>query len=425
LVTAGTATWGTQASFGVSANGFTAFFSTSESYSVSGAPITQVSRDHDPGGFIKWHMVANTSPVKNSGYAYYLTILVITKPHEYTPWGNIELEIIVHSKWHHGWWDYPEYTTKIADVFSDTSIAYENEDGGGGGCPYVSVWNGTQFVTDNNILPKSIYSQNRVVIDRYVLQNSPAIIANNNTYGLRLFESNKNTSFFDRVKLFAVDHRPSINVALDQYGRIRTYRAPTPPKEAIDSNGNSVLSEIRDWDDGKYVEGNAGYWVVLNFGKVHNRGPKLVLRADYLLVKFSIKVSILIDGKWVWIADIHPRHYWSVDIVDLSELMPFVRGELLIRLYFTGCHKIDFVGLEAKSDAEVVVHELPLVLAKEYTIDKQFTKTVTLLLLEQDDIFVKMDSNQAILLWFLNVPKRYGLTRTFIFEVVGYYTYIL
>jgi len=54
-----------------------------------------------------------------------------------------------------------------------TSPIYLNIYGGGGGsCPYVSTWNGTQYVLDNNILPASETSNGVDVKDYFRLEQS-------------------------------------------------------------------------------------------------------------------------------------------------------------------------------------------------------------------------------------------------------------
>jgi len=76
----------------------------------------------------------------------------------------------------------------------------------GGGCPYVSTWNGTDYVLDNNLIPAAEHSNGTDVTDYYVLQRMLAQRPDG-SYSLSLSEFEKEHDFFDHVQLIAVSHQ--------------------------------------------------------------------------------------------------------------------------------------------------------------------------------------------------------------------------
>src|SRR5438876_12098450 len=69
------------------------------------------------------------------------------------------------------------------------------------------------------------------------------------------------------------------------------------------------------------------------------------------------------DGTWLDADVIHPRVYWSTDVVDLSRYLPSQNGGLQVRLFFTSDHKLDFVGLDTSSPAPIITTQLQMVSA--------------------------------------------------------------
>ena len=287
--------------------------------------------------------------------------------------------------------------------------------GGGGGCPYVSTWDGTRWWLDNNLMPAAEHSNGTDVIDYYKLQQ-PLVLNDDGTYCLLLSEFEQEHDFFDQVKLLAVDHEPSVGVAVSPYGEILTYTEPSPPLSAIDSNNRNVKHTLGTIDE-NYYEGYNGSYITLNFGDeldVSN-GAKLVMRADGPH-KYSIYVQVQKDsGDWNTVATLIPRMYWATEIIDMSEHLPDAKGNLKIRLYFTANHKLDFVGLDTSPQTTIHVPQGQLISAI-HSVDGDVTSP----LLYSDDTSVELLPEQQIELKFA-LPQQIIETRDYIIIIEGHY----
>jgi hypothetical protein len=136
------------------------------------------------------------------------------------------------------------------------------------GCPYLFIWDGRQFVEDNNILPQSEAPENRGrdVVDRYRLMQPPT--GRNNQYVMQLREFERERSFIDQVRLIAVDHNVNREVAMRDDGRIVSYERAFKLKHAR-LRGSDVFQRVRDFDS---ITVAAGGGAVLDVGFVRNGG---------------------------------------------------------------------------------------------------------------------------------------------------------
>jgi hypothetical protein len=283
---------------------------------------------------------------------------------------------------------------------------------GGSGCPYVSTWNGTSYVLDNNLL---LISPNATdVTDRYVLQQA-LVQREDGTYSLMLSEFESEHSYFDYVQLLAVDHAANVSVAVSPDGEILTYVDPHPPLIAVDNDFNNVRPLLRAID-GEYYEGYNGSYVTLVFPRRWDatQTAKLVLRADPP-GKESIHIQVYDkDSGWKHVATVIPRIHWSTEIVDLSQYLPD-SGSLKVRLYFTDNHKVDFVGLDVSPPAPIDVRDGQLISAVH-----SLAGNVTESLLYDDAIYGELVPGQNIQLAF-TLPQLIRETRTHIIMVEGHY----
>jgi len=296
-------------------------------------------------------------------------------------------------------------------------IYHYSPNGNGGGCPFVSTWNGTHYVLDNNLLPASEASNGTDVVDYYKLQQ-PLVQDGNGTYSLMLNEFENEHGFFDCVQLGAVDHSSDVNVAVSPYGEILTYTEPSPVVSTIDDTHRNVkhlLAEI----DGDYYEGHNGSYVTLNFGDELDviEGAKLVMRADFPEKEaWSVHVQVQDeDGNWNTVATVIPRVYWATEIVDLSGYLPDPKGNLKVRLYFTDNHKIDFVGLDTSPQAALDIYEGQLFSAIHST-----NGDVTASLLYSDDEYAELVPEQEMTLRF-TLPPLTMEERSYLLVTEGHY----
>lgn len=290
-----------------------------------------------------------------------------------------------------------------------------NGGSGGGGCPFVSTWCGTEHWLDNNVLPASETSNGTDVEDYYMLQQP--LVPYNGKYSLLISEFEQEYSYLDQVRLIAVDHEFDANVGVSPYGDILTYRSPHAPVSAVDEHDSSWLDTISAIDN-VYYEGHAGSYLVLNFGDLNILdGAKLVLRSDTPeFQKSPVFIQTLNStGHWHTRAVIHTRVYWSTDIIDLSEYLPDANGELKIRLQFVSNDKIDYVGLDTSRQDDYELQEANLVSANHST-----QGNVKALLIENDNTYAELIPSEQIQLQF-TLNNKSGEARTFILYTKGHY----
>jgi len=173
-------------------------------------------------------------------------------------------------------------------VNDSLSICAYYEETDGGGCPYLSVWNGQDFTLDNNLLPSSETSNGSDVNDYYRLEQT--LVPHNTNrlfsqYWLQISEFEHEHSHIDQTMLIAVDHAAGTNIAVTPTGEILTYRQPSPPISCVDNLGLDRLGEIRSIDGnlsdmGTFYHGENGSYLIASFGQVTSQDAKLILRAD-------------------------------------------------------------------------------------------------------------------------------------------------
>ncbi len=293
--------------------------------------------------------------------------------------------------------------------------------GGGGGCPYVSTWDGGKYVLDNNLLPASELINETDVEDYYRLEQ--ALVPLEGKYSLRISEFEQEHSYIDQVKLLAVDHEPDVNIAVTQDGKILTYKNPAAPISAVDNNGSNRLNEIslidgNVSDPNTYFYGRPGDYLLLNFGQVDSDNAKLVLRTDIKKVEDPcIMVQVRdSDSRWQTVEVLVPRAYWSIEAVNLTPHI--TQGQdLLVRLYWTQPHRLDYVGLDTTKQDDYELHTANLVSATHST-----QGDVKPLLLNSDNTYAELVPNQQIQLEF-TLPNNSKQARTHILYTKGrYYT---
>ncbi len=261
--------------------------------------------------------------------------------------------------------------------YSDIKLTATASPISGGGCPYVSSWNGTDYQLDNNILIASEH-QDGMVDDHYVLQN--VVEPKDGYYSLKIEEFENSKDYFDTVKLYTIDHQEDYEIATTPDGEIIAYREPRPAVSAYNSEGEDVLEYLNN-TDGEALFVEEGSSVFLNFGELsksqweHN---KLVVQShgfesytdvppddsdpEYVLpIKTSLHVGVRMDGsEWKNVTILHPRNHPSAIVIPLNETLEgFVEnksggslGELEVKILGSDDHYIDFVGIDDSVPAE-------------------------------------------------------------------------
>jgi len=292
-----------------------------------------------------------------------------------------------------------------------------SEGGGPGtGCPWVSVWNGTNYVFDNNLIPAAEHSNGTDVIDYYNLQQPVARYEGK--YSLLILDTDKH-SFLDHVQLLAVDHKNDVNIGVSPYGKILTYKSPASPVTALSQDGEDLTSALSSAGGG-FFEGYPGDYVLLEFGSLDvSKGAKLVARADWCdfwSCKESVHVQVLnATGEWANVASFIPRAYWSTEIIDLSDYLADANGDIKARLYFTAHHSIDYVGLDTSKQGKFETCYANLATANHSRLGD-----VKEPLARSDDQRVELLPSESITLGF-TLPQNTEEKRDFIIVVEGHY----
>ena len=306
----------------------------------------------------------------------------------------------------------------VAEAWGFMGIEWTTPGDGGGGCPFFFTWNGTYYVLDNNLLPQSEMSNGTDVDDYYKLEQPP--IAKNGKYTLLISEFEHEHDFIDQVKLIALDHASDVKIAVTSKGEILTYRQPLAPLSCIDNNGTSRLNEVASMDGNisdttTYFEGYPDDYLILNFGKIDAENAKLILRDDIKCMDVCIEVQVPSKtGDWQTVEVLNPRDYWAIEAVDLSKYV--VKDEdLLVRLYWTSPHRLDYVGLDTSPQASIEVHQAFLLSAFHST-----QGNVKPLLMKNDQTYTELIPGEQIQLAFL-LQNNQNEERTFILYAEGHY----
>jgi len=298
---------------------------------------------------------------------------------------------------------------------------------GGGGCPFVYVWSGTQFVLDNNILPASELGHGADVEDYYKLEQHTVPVYRGSTlsfYSFKIGEYEMEHSYIDQVKLTAIDHVPNVNIAVTPSGEILTYKNPTAPLSAIDTNGNNRLNEVCLMDGNvsdptTYFDGYPDDYLTLNFGEVNSENAKLILRTDKKKMDECILVQMKnSSGLWQTVETLTPRAYWSMEAVNLSNYV--IEGEdFMVRLYWKNPHRLDYVGLDTAPQENYTLRTATLVLAIHSAGENIYSK-----LLANDENYAELTPSQSMWLTFAMLNPEPEATTTFIFYTEGHYNTI-
>jgi len=292
-------------------------------------------------------------------------------------------------------------------------VEYEQEITGGG-CPYVSVWDGEEYILDNNFLPSSEYMEGDVV-DYYKLRRE--LVRENGKYSLLINEFENEHSYLNQIQLLTVDHESDVNIAVSPTGEILTYKNPAPPVSAINKEGENLTGTLGGADSSFY-EPYEGDYVILDFGNLNvSDGAKLLIRSNHgHHHKSPIHIQTLNSaGDWNTVATIYARRYWYMDIVDLSPYLPSDSGELKVRLCFVSNDKIDYVGLDTSKNENFETHYANLVSAV-HSVDDNVKSALS----SDDGIHAELVPDQWIELDF-TAPQKTLEQRSFIIVVKGYY----
>ena len=286
-------------------------------------------------------------------------------------------------------------------------------------CPYLYVWNGSDYIFDNDIIPfkKPCTPEGT---DYYRIQKP--LQPDGDFYKVRVSEEMRENSYLDFIRLMAIDHPADVDVYPDTEGNLFTVKNPLPPVSCVDNYGNDCLELItgkEGYAGGKYYTGSAGSYLVVDFGDLSGASIiKLVTTTDYspaVLVQTAIQTENT-AGEWETRISFSSHEFWATNVFDITGLLPDANGEYKLRFYFTETHSIDYIAVDTSEEVATTVNILPPVYA-------ELDGDVLPLVAESDDDYVFMTTGDELHLKFPYEPisNEGDFTRDFICISEGYY----
>lgn len=298
----------------------------------------------------------------------------------------------------------------------------------GGGCPLLYVWNGSNWIFDNNLLPKGHLGYSK---DRYLLNVYPA----GDSIKLKIAESGDSITFLDLVKLYSIIHPENTIPVIEVISgdiillNLNQSKELLTPYYVKDIFGNNITLVMEKPDNDSY-ELAPKTWLIAYFrGVRHLEKPILLIRSDpveQLAYKTSLIIQVYENGAWRNVAILSPRYQFYVDAIDVSKYVPKHSDELIIRIIATAYHRIDWIALAPSSTYKVKGYELVELDLKDAVLVSNNTKVnVVNKITKADKDFVKIEKGQELYLVFEGYNKvKPGRKISYLLEVQGYYKII-
>ncbi|HVP36399.1 MAG TPA: T9SS type A sorting domain-containing protein [Terriglobales bacterium] len=332
--------------------------------------------------------------------------------------------------------------TKLKDLYSDITItkaagitldsAYfvvKESPPPPPGCPFLYVWNGSEFEQDNTILAASEITPGTPATDYYML--SKPLVPFGDEYRLQIREFENEVSYIDRVKLVAVDHTPDIKIGVTPEGKIFGYDKSLYPVACVDQYGRDHLAEISDKDGVYFASYEPGYLVITYSKKASlqnvlydpppedpnsTQPPPPGEKKAGIVSVLTVEVQDL-NGNWHKLADIPPRFYpyrtaWFVDDGNVN-----LGDEFKMKVSWDHYYSVDQLKYFIQSEEKPLqIWSGPL--AANNTGRGDALKE----LFDIDQEYTTLASGQNIDLSFpVYPPSQPDMVRDFVLQTVGYY----
>jgi len=252
----------------------------------------------------------------------------------------------------------------------------------GGGCPWISVpINDSEFTLENNILHRSELEENAGIDinDKYLLQTQPHF-AEDNTLSISITETEHDYNYFDRFKLYAVDHPEGSKIGVTENNDIVLYNYGMGIGDSIALIG--IVGEHFD-------------------------------RIQVISKPLDGALTIYTPGE-NFVKEFKRREMGNAIIV------PAVGGGGTIESYaiswYYETQDVDFVQ-KAIFYSGFTINELPLIDAFHSYWEEVWMQVAYI-----DQSYAELDSSAIITLKFYNIDApETGLVRDYIFETQGFY----
>ena len=336
--------------------------------------------------------------------------------------------------------------------------------GGSFSCPLVYSWDGKHWRRDSGTFGGAIME----ALQRTDLDNLDFATVQDGILRLRVTNELAETDYLDALAVLAVDHDPSETVAPDPSGRIHTIGTLVPPVSATDFRGADALSQVRDADgwnwestvngrdparaadlrdglDLRFVrsrgairahlvlDGNSTAWgtyMLSEFVRAHGRGTQAwydsmnarPAKAQLLQARLAreafLSAAVRTASGWTpqgmfWEAgpEVVKRQVLDLDLAGVVGDTVLVRLESVPSFW-----TIDRVALDFTADRDVVVHELPLVSARDLE-----GRDITPLIGSIDHRYYVARTGGAAEVAFRVPPLADGRSRSFLLRSTGWY----
>ena len=331
-------------------------------------------------------------------------------------------------------------------------------------CPLVYSGDGEHWRLDSGTFGGAIIE----ALQRTDLDNLDFATVQDGTLRLRVTNELAETDYLDALAVLAVDHDASVTVAPDPSGRIHTIGTLVPPVSATDFRGADALPQVRDADGWNWessvsgrdparaadlrdgldlvfvrprgaiqahlvLDGNSTAWgtyMLSEFVRAHGsatqawydsmnaRPAAAQLLQSRLAREAFLSATVRTASGWT------PQGvFWEAgpevvkrQVLDL-DLAGVVGDTVLVRLESAPSFwTIDRVALDFTADRDVVVHELPLVSARD-----RAGRDITPLIGSIDHRYYVAQTGDAAEVAFSVPPLAPGRSRSFVLRSTGWY----
>ena len=331
-------------------------------------------------------------------------------------------------------------------------------------CPLVYSWEGRHWRLDSGTFGGAIVE----ALQRTDVDNLDYSTAHDGIVRLRVTNELAETDHLDALAVLAVDHDASVSVAPDPSGRIHTIGALIPPVSAADFRGGDALARVRDADGWNWesrlsardparaadlrdgldlvfvrprgalrahlvLDGNSTAWgtyMLSEFVKAHGRATQAwydemnarpavarLLQARLAREAF-LSAAVRTASGWApqgtfWEAgpEVVKRQVLDLDLARVEGDTVRVRLESAPSFW-----TIDRVALDFSAERDVVVHELPLVSARD-----RKGRDIAQLIGSIDHRYYVAPTGAAADVSFSVPPLNPGQRRSFLLRSTGWY----
>lgn len=148
--------------------------------------------------------------------------------------------------------------------------------GGGGSCPFVYTWDGSDYVLEDAILTAcEKLPEGTAVTDYLPLTFTPAL--EGGSYRVRIHEEEAEKTFLDDAELLIIDHEPGFEASVSTDGMVVFGNGRIRPVEVLDDAGRD-LTELLVAQDDRRFEGEGSGSFTATFSR--REGEIYALSAD-------------------------------------------------------------------------------------------------------------------------------------------------